>query len=70
MFAFAQTLHTRDTTMRHQVPHGPRGTVNVLSESVGTINQNNFSLPGLVVSFIGASILLAIVNLLRRGTTR
>lgn len=37
---------------------------------VGTINQNNFSLPGLLVSFIGAAILLAIVNLLRRGATR
>lgn len=34
---------------------------------VGTINQANFSLPGLVVSFGGAVILLAIVNLLRRG---
>ena len=37
---------------------------------VGTINQNNFSLPGLLVSFIGAAILLAIVNLFRRGATR
>ena len=36
----------------------------------GTINQNDFSLPGLVVSFIGAVILLAIVNLVQRGTTR
>ena len=35
---------------------------------VGTINQSNFSLPGLVVSFVGAAILLAIVNLFRRGT--
>lgn len=32
----------------------------------GTINQNNFSLPGLLVSFVGAVILLAIVKLLRR----
>ena len=37
---------------------------------VGTINQDNFSLPALIVSFIGAVILLAIVNLVRRGTTR
>jgi len=37
---------------------------------VGTINQNNFSLPALIVSFIGAVILLAIVNLVRRGTSR
>lgn len=37
---------------------------------VGTINQNNFSLPALLVSFIGAAILLAIVNLFRRGTAR
>lgn len=37
---------------------------------VGTINQNNFSLPALMVSFLGAVILLAIVNLVRRGSAR
>lgn len=37
---------------------------------VGTINQNNFSLPAMLVSFLGAAILLAIVNLLRRGSVR
>jgi uncharacterized membrane protein YeaQ/YmgE (transglycosylase-associated protein family) len=37
---------------------------------VGTINQDNFSLPALIVSFIGAVILLGIVNLVRRGTAR
>jgi uncharacterized membrane protein YeaQ/YmgE (transglycosylase-associated protein family) len=37
---------------------------------VGTINQDNFSLPALIVSFIGAVILLGIVNLLRRGAAR
>jgi uncharacterized membrane protein YeaQ/YmgE (transglycosylase-associated protein family) len=37
---------------------------------VGTINQNNFSLPAMLVSFIGAAILLAIVNLFRRGSVR
>jgi uncharacterized membrane protein YeaQ/YmgE (transglycosylase-associated protein family) len=36
----------------------------------GTINQNDFSLPGLFVSFLGAIVLLAIVNLIRRGTVR
>jgi uncharacterized membrane protein YeaQ/YmgE (transglycosylase-associated protein family) len=36
----------------------------------GTINQNDFSLPGLLVSFLGAVILLAIVNLVRRGSVR
>ena len=36
----------------------------------GTINQNDFSLPGLLVSFIGAIVLLAIVNLFRRGSVR
>jgi uncharacterized membrane protein YeaQ/YmgE (transglycosylase-associated protein family) len=36
----------------------------------GTINQNDFSLPSLGVSLLGAVILLAIVNLFRRGTTR
>ena len=37
---------------------------------IGTINQNNFSVGGLLVSFVGAAILLAIVNLFRRGTAR
>lgn len=36
----------------------------------GTINQSDFSLGGLVVSFLGAIILLAIVNLFRRGAVR
>ena len=34
---------------------------------IGTINQNNFSLPALLVSLVGAIILLAIVRLVRRG---
>jgi uncharacterized membrane protein YeaQ/YmgE (transglycosylase-associated protein family) len=34
---------------------------------ISTINQSNFSLPALVVSFLGAAILLAAVNLVRRG---
>ena len=37
---------------------------------VGTINQGNFSLPAMLVSFVGAAILLAIVNLFRRGSVR
>ena len=37
---------------------------------IGTINQNNFSLPAILVSLLGAIILLAIVNLFRRGTVR
>ena len=32
---------------------------------ISTINQNNFSLPGLIVSLAGAIILLAVVGLLR-----
>ena len=36
----------------------------------GTINQDNFSMPALLVSFAGAAILLAIVNLFRRGSVR
>jgi len=36
----------------------------------GTVNQGDFSLSGLVVSLIGAVILLAIVNLFRRGKVR
>lgn len=37
---------------------------------VGTINQENFSVGSLLVSFLGALILLAIVNLIRRGSVR
>jgi uncharacterized membrane protein YeaQ/YmgE (transglycosylase-associated protein family) len=39
-----------------------------LSPLVGvpTINQNNFSAPSLLVSFLGAVILLVIVNLVQR----
>jgi uncharacterized membrane protein YeaQ/YmgE (transglycosylase-associated protein family) len=35
-----------------------------------TINQGDFSLSGLVISLLGAIVLLAIVNLFRRGRTR
>ncbi len=38
--------------------------------AAGTINSNDFSLAGLGVSLLGAVILLAIVNLVRRGTAR
>ncbi|MEP7056176.1 MAG: GlsB/YeaQ/YmgE family stress response membrane protein [Caldimonas sp.] len=37
---------------------------------VGTINQNNFSVASVLVSLVGAVILLAIVNLFRRGSVR
>jgi len=37
---------------------------------ISTINQNNFSIPSLLVSLLGAVILLGIVNLFRRGTVR
>jgi len=36
----------------------------------GTINQSDFSLAGLGVSFLGAVILLAIVNVFRFGRAR
>jgi len=36
----------------------------------GTINQSDFSLSGLLLSFLGALILLGIVNLVRRGSLR
>ncbi|WP_284620120.1 GlsB/YeaQ/YmgE family stress response membrane protein [Aquabacterium humicola] len=36
----------------------------------GTINSNDFSVASLGVSLLGAIILLAIVNLVRRGTAR
>ena len=35
-----------------------------------TINNNDFSLSGLLVAFVGAVILLAIVNLTQRGRVR
>jgi uncharacterized membrane protein YeaQ/YmgE (transglycosylase-associated protein family) len=35
-----------------------------------TINQGDFSLSGLVISLLGAIVLLAIVNLFRRGRPR
>lgn len=37
---------------------------------VGSINQGSFSLGSLLVSLVGAVILLAIVNLFRRGSPR
>ena len=37
---------------------------------IGTINQGSLSLPALLVSLLGAIILLAIVNLFRRGAVR
>ena len=36
---------------------------------VGTINQGSFSLGALVVSLLGAILLLVVVGLLRRGST-
>jgi len=36
----------------------------------GTINSGDFSLMGLVMSLVGAVILLGIVNLMRRGAVR
>jgi LPXTG-motif cell wall-anchored protein len=36
----------------------------------GTINTNDFSIAGLLVSFLGAAVLLAIVNMFRRGSAR
>jgi uncharacterized membrane protein YeaQ/YmgE (transglycosylase-associated protein family) len=35
-----------------------------------TINQGDFSLSGLIISLLGAIVLLAIVNLFRRGRAR
>ena len=47
-------------------------TVRVLSPliGVGTINQGDFSVTALVVSLLGAIVLLGIVNLFRRGMVR
>lgn len=38
--------------------------------SGGTINTYNFSLPSILVSLVGAVVLLGIVNLFRRGSLR
>jgi uncharacterized membrane protein YeaQ/YmgE (transglycosylase-associated protein family) len=38
--------------------------------NAGDINSGDFSAPGLLVSFIGAVVLLGIVNLFRRGAVR
>ena len=35
-----------------------------------TVNQNDFSIRGLLASLVGAVMLLAIVNLVRRGRAR
>lgn len=43
---------------------------NFLGISGATFNTNTFSLGGLLVALIGAIILLAIVNLVRRGRVR
>ncbi|MEP7187721.1 MAG: GlsB/YeaQ/YmgE family stress response membrane protein [Roseiflexaceae bacterium] len=43
---------------------------NLLGIGGSNINNNDFSIGGLVVSFIGACILLGIVNLVRRGRVR
>jgi uncharacterized membrane protein YeaQ/YmgE (transglycosylase-associated protein family) len=37
---------------------------------ITTINQNNFSLPALLVSLLGAVLLLAVVRLFSRGGLR
>jgi uncharacterized membrane protein YeaQ/YmgE (transglycosylase-associated protein family) len=37
---------------------------------VSTINQSNFSAPALIVSFLGALLLLAIVHFVRRPAPR
>lgn len=36
----------------------------------GGINQGDFSISGLLMSFVGAIVLLAIVNMFRRGRVR
>ncbi len=43
---------------------------NFLGLGGSNINNNDFSLGGLLVAFVGAVVLLAIVNLVRRGSVR
>lgn len=42
----------------------------MLLGSGGTINNGDFSIPGLLMSLLGAVVLLAIVNMFRRGRVR
>ena len=37
---------------------------------ISSINSGNFSIPALLIFLVGALILLAVVNLFRRGTAR
>jgi uncharacterized membrane protein YeaQ/YmgE (transglycosylase-associated protein family) len=43
---------------------------NLLGIGGSNINNNDFSIGALIVSFVGAVVLLGIVNLFRRGTVR
>jgi uncharacterized membrane protein YeaQ/YmgE (transglycosylase-associated protein family) len=43
---------------------------NLLGSGGSNINSNDFSLGGLLVSFVGAVVLLGIINLFRRGSVR
>ncbi len=43
---------------------------NLLGIGGSNLNNNDFSLSALLVSFVGAVVLLAIVNLVRRGSVR
>jgi uncharacterized membrane protein YeaQ/YmgE (transglycosylase-associated protein family) len=43
---------------------------NLLGLGGSNINSNDFSLGGLLVSFVGAVVLLGIVNMFRRGSVR
>ena len=43
---------------------------NMFGGGASNINNSDFSLPALLVSFVGAVVLLGIVNLFRRGSLR
>jgi len=43
---------------------------NLLGLGGSNINNNDFSLGGLLVSFVGAIVLLGIINMFRRGSVR
>ena len=42
----------------------------LILRSMGKINDNDFSISAIIAAFVGALILLAIVNLIRRGSVR
>jgi hypothetical protein len=63
-------LRTRHLMGEEPDPCIQGGPPSLQARSVRHEGQSNFSLPSLLLSLLGAVILLAIVNLVRRGAVR